>query len=571
MSMALIQRLCKGLQTPALTKRYSDAAIGIAFILCSQFLIVPTQVALDLHSINIPASILVMALVFSTMVIASSVNGDVTKFYSRHLRGPTDFVGRHMSLGFVAFFVLLIRDHISDSLEIPKLAGVFVLTTLMSSITSFLLAYGGSHLEHRLRRPRRTVVDLESNNKSWPSPSVAWPVPSCERRPKLIGKLSTLSEALSTHEPIMKASAEPDNSAAVSVDFVLRTAPVWIVLFLITIIGLPVYLATGYIMPFEVLTLTLFWVLSVQFQRSLKTSQTLSRIGRLRTLLLILCNPVLMTWALATAYMWAKALCAGRDISVVIDDFHHYSSLSKCIIHIIRDPRVSAYLGAGDLAGVLLDAGVVCMGFKMYEYRSELWANLGTVSFTCTALAAVNVFLNVLVAHGLGLQAQDAISFASRSATLALGIPAIENLGGSATLASTIAIFSGIVFQMGGDWLFSLLRINDQVSREAPTLPLKVPIVTKSSTSSTETGPICSTEKKNADDGSVETSDESSIVAAGVTVGINAAAMGTSWLIERDSRAVAYSALAMIVFGAATVALTSFPAAKHAIVLLTTR
>ncbi|KAI0976141.1 hypothetical protein F4678DRAFT_215307 [Xylaria arbuscula] len=571
MSMALIQRLCKGLQTPALTKRYSDAAIGIIFILGSQFLIVPTQVALDLHSVNIPASILVMLLVFSTMTIASSANGDVAKFYSKHLRGPTDFVGRHMSLGFVAFFVLLIRDHISDSLEIPKLAGVFALTTLMSSIASFLLAYGGSHLEHRLRRPKRAAVDLESNNKTWPSPAVAWPAPSCERRPKLIGKLSTLSEALSTHEPMMKANAEPDSLTAASVDFVLQTAPVWIVLFLITIIGLPVYLATGYIMPFEVFTLTLFWVLSVQFQRSLRTSQTLSRFGRLRTLLLIVCNPVLMTWALATAYMWAKALCAGREINVVIDDFHHYSSLSKCIIHILRDPHISAYLGAGDLAGVLLDAGVVCMGFKMYEYRSELWASLGTVSFTCTALAAFNVFLNVIVAHGLGLQAQDALSFASRSATLALGIPAIENLGGSATLTSTLAIFSGIVFQMGGDWLFSLLRINDRVSPDASTLPLKVPIATKSNTSSTETGPVGSTEKVNADDRSVETNEESTIVAAGVTVGINAAAMGTSWLIERDSRAVAYSALAMIVFGAATVALTSFPAATHAIVLLTTR
>ncbi len=123
--MALIQKLCKSLQAPVLTKRYSDAAVGLVLILCFQLLVVPIQVALDLNSVNIPASILVMLLVFFTMTIASSVNGDVVKFYSKHLRGPTDFIGRHMSLGFVVFFVLLIRDHIDSSSDIPKLAGVF--------------------------------------------------------------------------------------------------------------------------------------------------------------------------------------------------------------------------------------------------------------------------------------------------------------------------------------------------------------------------------------------------------------------------------------------------------------
>lgn len=125
MDTTLIQKLCKSLQTPALAKRYSDGLVGLGLILCIQSLVVPTQIALDLHSVNVPASILVLFLVLITMTIASSINGEVALLYNRHLRGPTDFVARHMSFGFVAFFVLLIRDHINSPSEVPKLLGVF--------------------------------------------------------------------------------------------------------------------------------------------------------------------------------------------------------------------------------------------------------------------------------------------------------------------------------------------------------------------------------------------------------------------------------------------------------------
>ncbi|TGJ87696.1 hypothetical protein E0Z10_g1074 [Xylaria hypoxylon] len=571
MEITLVQKLCKSLQTPALAKRYSDAAVGLILIFCIQLLVLPTQIALDLHSVNLPASILVMFLVLFTMAIASSINGDIEKLYNKHLRGPTDFLGRHMSFGFVAFFVLLIRDHIDSSSDIPKLAGVFVLTTTISYVASFLLASVGFRLEQRLRRPKQTAIDLESNNKTWPSPSIAWPALPYERQPKRISQLSTLSKALSTHESLTEITKVPGSSTATPIEFVLRTAPIWIWLFLLTTIGLPVYLATDYVMPFEVFSFTLFWIISIQIQRSLRSSHILLRFCHLRSFCLIFSNPLVLTWALATAYMWAKTLYTGRDIDTIIGEFRHYSSLSKCIINIVQDHDVPAHLGAGDLAGLLLDAGVACMGFKMYEYRSELWASLGTVSFTCTALAAINVFLNVLVAHGFGLQANEAIAFASRSATLALAIPAIENLGGSTTLTSIIAIFSGILFQMAGDWLFSLMRINDRVLRDTSIRPLKVPIPTRNFPFFKTATPVGSTEMNNGNSGCCRTDEESATVAAGVTVGINAAAMGTAYLIERDSRAVAYSALSMIVFGAATVAITALPGAAEAIIFLASR
>ncbi|KAK5636650.1 hypothetical protein RRF57_012362 [Xylaria bambusicola] len=562
--MALTQQLCKALQTPAFTKRYWDAMIGLGLIFGCQLFVIPTQLAFDLHSINIPASILVMIFLFFAMTIASSANGVVADFYNKNLRGPTDFVGRHMSLGFVAFFILLIQDHIEHASDIPKLAGAFVVTTIVGYVFSYLLAYGGFHIESRIRQRKRPATDLESNNKTWPSPAVAWPAPSPEQRPVVTNRLSTLSEVLSASEPLGEINTISNSSTLALVDLVFRTAPIWIWLLLLTTIGLPVYLATGYMMPFDFFSITLLWVVSVQFQRSLRSSGTLLRFKRSRALILIFCNPILVTWALGTAYMWAKAACAGKSIEFIIKDFHHFSSLSKCIVHIMQDHDVPAHLGAGDLASLLLDAG-------MYEYRSELWASLGTVSFTCTALATINVFLNVIVAHACGLQAADALAFAGRSATLALGIPAIENIDGSTTLASTVAVFGGIVFQMAGDWLFSVLHINDRAPRGSSTPPPKVPIPEKSRSLFSKTRSNRHSEKQDTKNDCAETNEESSVVAAGVTVGINAAAMGTAYLIERDSRAVAYSALSMILFGAITVGLTAIPATTSTIAVLTSR
>ncbi|GAP87785.1 hypothetical protein SAMD00023353_2801250 [Rosellinia necatrix] len=571
MDAAFIQELCKGIQTPTLSRRFSDATVGIMLIFGIQLLVVPTQIVLDLHSVNLPASILTMFFALITMSIAGFFNKDTGRFYHEYLQGPTDFLGRHMSFGFVAFFVLLIQDHIDNSSDIPSITGVFVVTTIISYVASFVLAFGGFRIEQQLRRSKQLANDIESNNKSWPSPSIAWPAPSSEPLPKRISQLSALSKAFSAREPLMETAPITSNSTAASINFAIQTAPIWIWLSLLVVVGIPVYLALGYMMPSDVFALGLFWVLSIQFQRSLRSPDTLSRSCRLKHFLFILANPVLTTWALATAYMWAKALYTRRDIAAIIGEFRHYNSLTESIIHIMQDHDVRAHLGAGDLAGLLLDAGVTCLGFKMYEYRSELWVSLGTVSFTCAALAPVNVFLNVIVGRGFGLRTKEAIAFAGRSATLALGVPAIDNLGGSTTLTSTVAIFGGVLFQMTGDQLFSLLCIDHQTPKNVSTQSPKVSIPKSDRFILNPTHATKTTGTKGNKNCYRGIHDESRVVAAGITVGINAAAMGTSYLIERDSRATAYSALSMIMFGAATVVVTALPGAAEVIISLASR
>ncbi|KAI0480744.1 hypothetical protein GGR56DRAFT_664249 [Xylariaceae sp. FL0804] len=613
MKSSLVQNLRGSIRSPAVAKRYIDAAIGLLFIILNQLLIIPVQTVLDRHSINLPASILVMLLVAILMIVASSISGEVGKFYDRHLRGPTDFLGRHMSFGFVASFVMLNKDHVTDAIEVPKILAAFVITTVISYVGTIFLAFGSLSIERRVRGLRDTLGDLESNRKAWPSQGTVWPTPSPERCPKRISQLSTLTEGLETNGSLTSITPRTICSTAQVVDFFVRTGPIWISLFLLIVVGIPVCLATGYEMPFEAICFLLLWVISVQLQRSLRFSYTMLRYTRVRSILITIANPLLITWALGSAYLWTKTACTGQSIGTVVDNFRHYSSLADCVEQIRRDGgsgSLAAHVGAGDLAAPILDAGIVCLGLKMYEYRAELWSSLATVATTCTALAALNVFANVLVGRAVGLRADEAVAFAGRSVTIALGVPAVQNLGGDTSLMSALAIFSGILFQMAGDWLFARLRVNDRRAQR----PRHQHVVSPSSSSLSSSGvhrtsifvvgesaaapsaaaaaaaggeidaekaptvvracgaekPKCEATTTAVTAGPATTSGEDSmVVVAGVTVGINAAAMGTAYLIERDSRATAYSALAMTIFGAMTVAFSALPGVSNAVALLT--
>ncbi|KAI5855075.1 hypothetical protein GGS23DRAFT_446086 [Durotheca rogersii] len=551
--ISLVRQLCWTLRAPTLSRRYRDAGIGFAFIALNQLFILPTQIILDIHSVSFPASILVMLLFTVILLVANCVYGETARFYSAHIRGPTDFLGRHMSFGFVASFIMLNRDHVSNAVDIPIVAGAFVVTTIAGYAGSFLLSWGTFQLESRFRGRQIRIHDHESENKAQPSPSIAWPAPLDGSR-KFLWKLLRISAVMARGKSL--ASIGPAKRGFVSQFMVhlLNTPPLWICALLILAIGLPVYFTTKYETPFESLFFVLFWVMSVQFQRSLRSSHGLAPFPRVRSTLVIFANPVLVTSGFGTAYLWIKTSCTGQTIDDVVTQFRRHNSLAEGVLDIVKGRNSFAdHIGTGDLAGTVLDAGIVCMSFKMFEYRRELWQTCITVFTTCAIMAAFNVFLNVLIAHGLGLQEADAVAFAARSVTIALAAPAVQNLDGSTTLMTALVIFGGIIFQMVADWLFSLLRIQDQGGQH---LQLD---------SSKDSGKMEPAGEEREPARQRLRTEGNRVIAAGVTVGINAAAMGTAYLIERNSRATAYSALSMTVFGAITVALTTLPGVSEVI------
>ncbi|KAI8966285.1 hypothetical protein F5Y11DRAFT_365880 [Daldinia sp. FL1419] len=466
-----------------------------------------------------------------------------------------------MSFGFVASFVMLNKDHISDAKDVPKIAGAFVFTTLVGYITSYLFTLGSFKLERRLRGLQDKAPDLESGHKSWPSPPAAWPASTIDWEAKRVSRLSQLSLAILNKTSLVSIEPVKEGRTSRILEQIVRTGPLWICLFLIATVGVPVILVTGYDTPFDFLCFTLFWVLSVQIQRWLRNSCRLLKVPHLRSIVVVFANPVLMASIIGTGYLWIKTTCKRQMIDDTIMEFHRHHTLAVGIVTVVESGWESGKFGAGDLSGPVLDAGIVCMGFKMFEYRKELWRGICTVFISCTILATANVFLNVLFAHAMGLQPADALAFAARSITIALGVPAIQNVNGSTSLMSALVIFGGIIYQMIGDSLFSLLQINDLESQ---------PKSGTASRSDVDNAELTDTEGEKEMRKSIARADNA-VVAAGVTIGINAAAMGTSHLVERNSRATAYCALSMTIFGTMTVVITSIPNISKIIVSLASR
>lgn len=493
-----------------------------------------------------------------------------------------------MAFGFVPPFVMLSKDHLNTAADVPRIAGAFgvllvndipsldlanfiqVVSTLISYVGCYFFATGTFKLESRIRGPERKVGDIESQ------PEQAMALSTKASSAKRVSQMSQLTIRMVNNESL--SSIDTFSSPPAGMEFLVRTSPLWIALILLLAVGLPIYCTTGYDMPFETFCFVFLWIGTILFQRSLKTLKTLAPYPRLRYSLVVVCNPVLIVAALGTAYFWIKTAVTHQGIETVLDNFKRHDDWAQIVAHLAQNHDPRQHIGAADLATALLDAGIVSLGLKMFEYRAALWRSFATVLSTSLAAAVAAVFLNVALARAVGLAAAEALAFAARNVTIALGGPAVLHLGGSTTLMSALVIFSGMLFQMTGDLLFAWAAILDQRptgvagGSQYASRAGGVVVTEKNSSSTNNNTTMMTTSDSDAEDGKQEDGDarrqhvaECKIIAAGVTVGINAAAMGTTHLLERDSMATAYSALSMIMFGCITVGLTSIPTIAQAL------
>lgn len=430
----------------------------------------------------------------------------------------------------------------------------------MTYLSAFSIAFGSIKLEQRFRGITKRVYNIEDAPcGSWPRLRPTWPTPSTRRLPPRISELTQLS-GLFAYSPSL-ASVEVSESATThqQVDTFIRTLPIWICSFLLLTIGIPVYFATGFDIPFEAIYFVLVWTCCLQLLRSLKTSRGLLRFPGVLSILVILANPVLVTSGFGTVYFWIKTTLTNMTIDQVVTNFRKHETLAEAVTHVTEYHDISRHIGAGDLACGILDAGILCLGMKMFEYRRELGACVCSVMSTCLVIAVTNVFLNVVLAREMGLETEEALAFAAKSVTIALGVPAVQKVNGSTALMSALCIFSGMLFQMSGNYIFKVLGIDDTRHQEQ-----------------SRNGSGSDTEKPTPWDSRRESNiysseEETKLLAAGVTVGINAAAMGTAHLIERGSTVTAYSALSMTIYGGITVALTALPGVSDLLIYLSSR
>lgn len=389
-------------------------------------------------------------------------------------------------------------------------------------------------------------------------------------------------------------------------------------------------------------------------------------------------NPVLWTSLFLLCYGLAKSRIQHESTALVVARFKTNNTLSDIIAHHITMPDIigleesapsnqtsspssaslvyasSLPIGAGDIATSVLNAGIVAWGFKLFEYRNQIFSRCGLTVLVTSALAALfNVIVWPLLAHRIGVRpAPSDLSFAARSVTIALGVPAMKSLGGDTGVNAVGVVVNGICFQLvagcfvGGEGFEALMSrrcraiegwiagtpaarflstkshtlphhpiTQQQVDREATihSSGLFDTATARSSREHQDPVPSSSNEgvsgdeppavvdadsTENAPSGSSDSSsgsrrcgtnghdpeaaaqtakappspnndsnnrnlhndpsrgNDTRAVAAGVTIGINAAAMGTVHLYELNSPAAPYSALAMTMFGVFTVLFT---------------
>lgn len=337
------------------------------------------------------------------------------------------------------------------------------------------------------------------------------------------------------------------------------------------------------------------------------------------TAIATLLNPVLWTSLALLCYGLAKAHIRAVPAATIVAHFKTGNAVSDLIAHHLTTTTTTTnttpstpLFGAGDLATSILNAGIVSWGLKLFEYRAPLLSRGGvTVLLTSASVAALNVVAwPLLASRALGVRpAASALSFAARSVTIALGGPALVGLGGDVGVNAVGVVVNGIIFQLvagcfvgerGGfegrmQWLRGQVgRLSwwwrcwscagtsgDVVSPEDPEKAQYAQQTLREQGgcrrhhhqhqhvrySSDATHLDDEDDRRRAalpsplhTDGAVVVviviSDDVHTVAAGVTIGINAAAMGTAHLYEQASHAAPYSALAMTLFGIFTVLFT---------------
>lgn len=209
-------------------------------------------------------------------------------------------------------------------------------------------------------------------------------------------------------------------------------------------VGLPVYYATGYSMPAH-LSLTVLCYFA-----ALAVPPTWRQY----------IHPVLVTALLGVLSIWALAAIKGDHLFTALRSYRtgaNYQALWSPSF--LAPSSTSRRPGAGDIFATVLDAAIVSLALPMYRHRRELRSHFAAIVVPSLALSIGSLLIYPPVCYAIGIAAERSLAFAARSLTLALAIPATENLGGDTNLVAAVAILSGILGVLVGERMLKALKI----------------------------------------------------------------------------------------------------------------
>lgn len=168
-------------------------------------------------------------------------------------------------------------------------------------------------------------------------------------------------------------------------------------------------------------------------------------------------HPVIVSALLTVFGIWIFGLLHGQALDPVLQEYTTGLKYLQLWEHAAHAPNTLP--GAGDVLGTVLDASIVSLALPMYQYRRELVAHFAAIVVPNIILSIGSLYAYPSVCVAIGISAPRSLAFASRSLTLALAIPATENLDGDRNTVAAVAIMSGIVGALAGGRVLTWLRI----------------------------------------------------------------------------------------------------------------
>ncbi|KAF4979264.1 hypothetical protein FZEAL_4509 [Fusarium zealandicum] len=573
----------------AVLRRMLEFGWVVVVYLASELIIWGLSRALALVGLQFFSSIFGMVLTFGLMTAAYITSPSVDNVYQRHIKSKVRYAGRspfcEKSLGFPIPLVMLNQSDILGGHDIACIIGNFVVTNLTSWVMVFaasllvmaLAANTTSQIPHDFCTPRPLTATPPRVEISWLSDSTLDQIiqPLNGHRQKSVGCSTPGPETGHSSAVSRRSSTDVIREETVDDSFVWRfwtsNFPLMASFLGIFLIGAPIAAAANEDRVLDGCVLWFVWALTLHVQRQFKTSRCCDCIPKIKSALVTLMNPVLFTTLLMTAYTRGKAGAYGAgSLSRVLSAFSSGTPLYALWTSIVTNGSLpkgqTSWFGAGDAALSILECGILIWGFKLYECQRQLFSVAGLLTVLVAAAAAAgNVFLSVLAGNKLGLDAPEALAFAARSTTLALAKPAMTALGGNLGVNAALVVSNGILGQLCYPFALDKLGIKQEDgmgSSHQGECQSELEVKESSFQSLT---PILRTAQQKLASG-----DDPVTIATGITIGINGAAMGVSYLYETKSRAAPYAALAMTVSGVMTVVFTTVEPFKDFVISLAT-
>ncbi|KAG0150467.1 hypothetical protein CROQUDRAFT_58174 [Cronartium quercuum f. sp. fusiforme G11] len=225
-------------------------------------------------------------------------------------------------------------------------------------------------------------------------------------------------------------------------------------------------------------------------------------------------HPILVTSAITTLAIWMFAAVKGMSLRHAL---LHYSTGSNYLV-IIRNVGRHRLIppGAGDVMNSILVAGIVCLAFPLFRYRQDLFNNFVRIVVVVIPNCAFALLLCPYLARIMGIDGQGALIFVGRFMSTPLGIEEMRALKGDQGLVVVLICVTGILAVLIRDHFFRLLRVRVTVGSE-------------------------------------------DYFTMGMTVGVVAAAIGTSSLLESHPRAAATASVSFVLYGLVLLSLVAIP------------